>query len=205
MGNKKDNFHKEDFLSFWGNNGYIETWDGYKYNWSKKIQDFVLNEIGSLKNKDVLEIGCGGGYWTKFLCENSNKVYAIDLLPQAPFDADNLIYIENDSVQFDCKSIEDNSIDFAFSFGTFCHLSKSACESYLKDTLRVLKSGGTAILMYSDDENLKKFFNDESIVASQIYGQFNDYSNILPMIEKYDAQYKNLLDFKDLLVLISKK
>jgi SAM-dependent methyltransferase len=205
MGNKKSNYSKEEFLSFWGVSGYVETWDGFKNNWATQIQDLILNEIGHSQNKDVLEIGCGGGYWTKFLCEKSNKVYAIDLLPKAPLDSHNLIYIENDNMQFDCKSIEDNSIDFAFSFGTFCHLSKSACESYLKDTLRVLKKGSTAIFMYSDDSSLKKFFEDDNIVASSIYGEYNDYSNILPMIEQYDSQCKKLIDFKDLLVLITKR
>jgi cyclopropane fatty-acyl-phospholipid synthase-like methyltransferase len=202
---KKQNFTKEDFLRFWGANGYVETWDGYKHNWSKEIQNLILNQIGYDKDKTVLEIGCGGGYWTKFLCENSSKVYAIDLLPKSPLNNNNLTYIENEDMQFDCNSIPSNSIDFAFSFGTFCHLSTSACELYLKDTLRVLKKGGTAIFMYSDDASLKKFYNDESVVASQIFGEFNDYSNILPMVQKYDVDCKRILEYRDLLVLITKK
>jgi hypothetical protein len=83
-------------------------------------------------------------------------------------------------------------------------LSSSACESYLIDTLRVLKKGGTAIFMYSDDESLRKFYQDENIVASQIFGESNNYSNILPMIEKYDKNVKIILDYRDLLVLITK-
>ena len=69
MRNKK-NYSKTDFLNFWGDNGYIETWDGHKYNWSKEIKDLILNQLGNKKDKNVLEIGCGAGYWTKFLCEN---------------------------------------------------------------------------------------------------------------------------------------
>jgi cyclopropane fatty-acyl-phospholipid synthase-like methyltransferase len=201
---KKENFSKSDFLRFWGSDGYVETWDGYKRNWSNEIQNLILNQIGHSKDKNVMEIGCGGGYWTKFLCEKSKIVHAIDLLPKSPLNLENLVYIENEDKQFDCKTIESNSIDFAFSFGTFCHLSSSACESYLIDTLRVLKKGGTAIFMYSDDESLRKFYQDENIVASQIFGESNNYSNILPMIEKYDKNVKRILDYRDLLVLITK-
>jgi ubiquinone/menaquinone biosynthesis C-methylase UbiE len=108
-------------------------------------------------------------------------------------------------MQFDCKNIQDESIDFAFSFGVFCHLSASACESYLKDVFRVLKKGGTAIFMYSDDKGLQDFYKEESFSASRIYGEFNDYSDIMPMIKKYDSECKRILDFRDLLVLITKK
>jgi SAM-dependent methyltransferase len=202
---EKKNFSKDDFLHFWGKEGYMETWDGYKHNWSDNIHTLIINQIGHAKDRNVLEIGCGAGYWTKFLCDNSKQVYAIDLLPKSPLDISNLTYIENQDRQFDCKTIESDSIDFAFSFGTFCHMSTAACESYLKDTLRVLKKGGTAIFMYSDDEGLKKFHNNPNIVASQIFGEFNDYSNILPMIQKYDKDVKRVLDYRDLLVLITKK
>ena len=204
MENKK-NYTKTDFLNFWGDNGYIETWDGHKYNWSKEIKDLILNQLGDKKDKNVLEIGCGAGYWTKFLCEHSNNVTAIDLIPNSPFQLDNFTYIENKDMQFDCKNIKDESIDFSFSFGVFCHLSHSACESYLKDVFRVLKKGGTAIFMYSDDKGLQDFYKDETFSASKIYGEFNDYSDIMPMIKKYDRSAKKILNFRDALVLIKNK
>jgi cyclopropane fatty-acyl-phospholipid synthase-like methyltransferase len=204
MQNEK-NYSKKDFLNFWGAGGYIETWDGHQYNWSREIQELILNQIGFEKDKNVLEIGCGAGYWTKFLCEKSNHVTAIDLIPNSPFELDNFTYIENEDRQFNCNNIKDESIDFAFSFGVFCHLSHSACESYLKDVLRVLKKGGTAIFMYSDDKGLKDFYKDEEMVASNIYGEFNDYSDIMPMIQKYDSDCKRILNFRDSLVLITKR
>lgn len=202
---KNKNYSKENFLNFWGEKGYIETWDGHKYNWSKEIQDLVLNQIGSQKDKVVLEIGCGAGYWTRFLCEKSKEVYAIDLLPKAPLDCDNLNYIENKSLQFDCSALKEDTIDFSFSFGVFCHLSYDACESYLKDVMRVLKKGGTAIFMYSDDKGLQDFFNNPDFKAAMIYGKFNDYSDIMPMIKKYDLECNKILDFRDTLVLITKR
>jgi cyclopropane fatty-acyl-phospholipid synthase-like methyltransferase len=202
---KYKNYSKTDFIKFWGENGYVETWDGHKHNWSNEIKSLIKNQLGIEKDKEVLEIGCGGGYWTQFLCENSKSVIGIDLIPNSPINLDNFTYIENDNMQFNCNKIEDESIDFAFSFGVFCHLSSSACESYLKDTLRVLKKGATAIFMYSDEIGLKKFYNDENFVAPMIYGECNDYSDFMPIIKKYDSECKKILDFRDLLVLITKK
>jgi cyclopropane fatty-acyl-phospholipid synthase-like methyltransferase len=204
MENKRD-YSKKDFLRFWGANGYIETWDGHKYNWSKEIKELILNQIGDKKDKNVLEIGCGAGYWTNFLCENSKNVTAIDLIPKPSVDFNNFTYIENDDLQFNCNKLEDNSIDFAFSFGVFCHLSLNACESYLKDVLRVLRKGGTAIFMYSDDKGMQQFHNDVTFTGSKIYGEFNNYSDIMPMIKKYDSDCKIILEFRDSLVLITKK
>lgn len=206
----KKNYSKQDFIKFWGESGYTETWDGHQYNWSNEIQQLILQQIGGhpigiRKNKEVLEIGCGSGYWTRFLCENAKKVNAIDVIPKPEFNSDNLHYIENSDMQFNCSSIKSDSIDFAFSFGVFCHLSKDACEQYLKDVMRVLKKGGTAIFMYSDDNGLKKFYNDESFAASRIYGEFNDYADMMPAIRKYDEGARKILDFRDLLVLITKR
>jgi cyclopropane fatty-acyl-phospholipid synthase-like methyltransferase len=202
---KKNNYTKKDFLKFWGDNGYIETWDGHGYNWSKEIQDLVLNQIGQDKDKIVLEIGCGGGYWTKFLSENSLKVLAIDLIPKPLFEAENMVYFENKNNQFDCKSIEDESVDFVFSFGVFCHLSKNACENYLIDILRVLKKGGKAILMYADEKGLQKFYKNKTIKTSDNYGKYVDYDDFLPTVKKYDKTAKKILNFRDNLVLITKK
>jgi cyclopropane fatty-acyl-phospholipid synthase-like methyltransferase len=202
---EKNNYSKEDFLKFWGKTGYVETWDGHQYNWTKEIQDLVLNQIGEQKDKVVLEIGCGAGYWTEFLCDNSKQVFAIDLIPKPSIKNKNFQYIENKDLQFNCNSLEDDSIDFAFSFGVFCHLSLDACESYLKDVMRVLKKGGSAIFMYSDDKGLQEFFNNPDFHASMIYGEFNDYADIMPMIKSYDNEAKNILNFRDSLVLITKK
>jgi SAM-dependent methyltransferase len=197
------NYSKEQFIKFWGLNGYTETWDGHKYNWSEKIKNFIKEQIGFNKDKISLEIGCGSGYWTDFLAENSNLVYAIDLIPRPEFKNNNITYIENQDRQFNCSNLEDNSVDFAFSFGVFCHFSLDACESYLKDVLRVLKKGGTAIFMYSDEIGLKNFYKSE-ISPSSIYGEHNDYSDIMPTILKYDPTAKKILDFRDALVLITK-
>jgi hypothetical protein len=87
----------------------------------------------------------------------------------------------------------------------FCHLSKNACEEYIQDILRVLKKGGTAILMYADKKGLQKFYDNKNVSPNSVYGEYVNYENILPMIKKYDRSAKNILDFRDALILITKK
>jgi SAM-dependent methyltransferase len=197
-------FSKEQFLQFWSEKGYHETWDGYRHDWSGTIHSLIKQEIDKRTDVVTLEIGCGAGYWTKFLCENSKLVYAIDLIPSLDLPYGNLTYIENSSKQFNCNRIESESIDFVFSFGVFCHFSQKACESYVKDIFRVLKTGGSAILMFSDDKSLQKFHNNDEIKASSIFGESNDYADIMPMLKKYDKNATKLLDYRDALVLLNK-
>lgn len=54
----------------------------------KTLYDKVKNEIiekilkrYDLKDKKVLEVGCGGGYWTKFFINHGAKISAFDISP----------------------------------------------------------------------------------------------------------------------------
>ena len=44
----------------------------------------------------------------------------------------------------------DGSIDFFFSFGVFCHISRRGTEEYFKAITRKMKAGATGFCMISD-------------------------------------------------------
>lgn len=49
-----------------------------------KTKNDVIKEIiekYDLKGKTVLDVGCGGGYWTRFFVEHGAEVYALDVNP----------------------------------------------------------------------------------------------------------------------------
>ena len=50
----------------------------------------------------------------------------------------------------DFPGVESASADYVFSFGVFVHLDLPVIEQYLVDIHRVLRSGGTGVLQYSD-------------------------------------------------------
>jgi phospholipid N-methyltransferase len=104
----------------------------------------------------VLEIGPGRGAWTKtFLERNCRKVYAVDAAD--PEHTHFWEYIGHDSrvdyivVQdFRLAEVPDDSIDFFFSFGVFCHLKPEMCEEYIQSLGSKMRQGGHGFLMIAD-------------------------------------------------------
>jgi ubiquinone/menaquinone biosynthesis C-methylase UbiE len=101
-----------------------------------------------------LEIGPGGGRWTRYLL-GFETLYAVDYyqelldelrknIPNRP----NVVFVKNNGTDF--PSVPDNAVDYIFSFGTFVHLQASVIDAYLGNLGRILKSGGNAVIQYSD-------------------------------------------------------
>lgn len=141
---------KECFVATWPG-GYYESWNGVKPEWEQRIVEFGITPFAS-KDKMALEIGCGQGLWTiKYLCPLFHHVTAMDLLP--PIDApvaENLSYIEVPERDFTCHNMQDECVDFAFSYNTFPHLSGGAQQAYLRGIFRVLQPGGDAVVHFAN-------------------------------------------------------
>jgi SAM-dependent methyltransferase len=104
-------------------------------------------------NTTVLEIGPGGGRWTRYLLA-ARLVYAVDYHQQlldelaVNFRADKLISIKNNGT--DLPGVPAESIDFVFSFGVFVHLDLDLIDAYLRSLKSVLKCGGSVVVQYAD-------------------------------------------------------
>ncbi len=104
----------------------------------------------------VLEIGPGRGAWSKtFLHRNCRKLYAVDAAnaEHTHFwdyigDDARAEYIVVDDLQL--TDVPDNSIDFFFSYGVFCHLKPEMCEEYLLSINRKMKPCSRGFLMIAD-------------------------------------------------------
>lgn len=112
---------------------------------------------------NAIEIGPGGGRWTRYML-GFEKLYAVDyhqeLLDELSknFKSPNLALIKNDGHDF--PGVEDNSIDFIFSFGCFVHLDVDIISGYLASIKRVLKPGGNVVIQYSDKTKVQAAKND---------------------------------------------
>jgi cyclopropane fatty-acyl-phospholipid synthase-like methyltransferase len=104
-------------------------------------------------SKTVLEIGPGGGRWTRYMLR-AGTLYAVDyhqeLLDELHRNVRgvNLHPILNNGDDF--PGIPDASVDFGFSFGTFVHLDVDIIERYLANLRRVLAPDATVVIQYSD-------------------------------------------------------
>jgi len=105
----------------------------------------------------VLEIGCGGGRWTKFF-GNAQLVYALDAFDEMLQETktsyyrangnDNLILVRTNGTDF--PTIDECSIDYMFTFDVFVHLDIEVIEEYLVNAKKVLKDTGTIFIHYGD-------------------------------------------------------
>ena len=55
---------------------------------------------------------------------------------------------------FKLDFLEDDSIDFVFSYDVFCHISYSGIQSYLESIYRVCKKNAKIFIMYADPSNI---------------------------------------------------
>ncbi len=148
-------------------------------DWSNKVQgietlnlsrtlrfteDFIENWIKKvgLKNMDkVLEIGCGPGIFTRALSEkHKGGIIGLDLdtnfinycnLKKAH---QNLEYVEGNALEMPFK---DNSFDLISSHTVIEHVPN---ELFLKEHLRLLKPGGTAVVMNVRNEGRIEYDSD---------------------------------------------
>lgn len=140
--------------------------------------------------KQALEIGCGGGYWTRLMYKNFPNLTVVDVLPyeknsnfhEYVIDFDKTKYIELESMDYSLSMIEDKSIDFLFSFDVFCHFSYSAKKKYLSSIKRVLR--GNAVISFANwprsvkdslsDLTNKELLNKEKYMEENFHGWFYD-------------------------------
>lgn len=105
---------------------------------------------------NVLEIGPGRGAWTKtFVDGGAKEIWALDAAPaeQTRFDEyvghhPNVHYIQVHDC--DLTDISDDSIDFFFTFGVFCHLPNEMVADYVNHLPSKMRSGATGFMMVGD-------------------------------------------------------
>lgn len=108
-------------------------------------------------NHVAVEIGPGGGRWTKQLLD-VQQLHLVDI-NECFFDylkkrfEDQLYKINFVKTSgSDLKAFTGYSVDYVFSVGVFVHLEMNTIVKYLYEINRILKSGGVAAIQYCDKE-----------------------------------------------------
>lgn len=103
----------------------------------------------------VLEIGPGGGRWTKYLLA-AKEIIVVELNPeffpylQERFKDHLSKFRFYHTSGYELDGVEADSVDFIFTFVTFVHIEPDGIYSYLGHIKRVLKPGAIAIIQYAD-------------------------------------------------------
>jgi SAM-dependent methyltransferase len=118
--------------------GDPDVWDPLRYN----------------PEATVVEIGPGGGRWTRYLLP-CKLIYAVDHYDEviAEFARSygkqpNVRIIKNNGTDF--PGIPPQSVDLVFTFGCFVHIKQELIGDYLANIKTILKPGGNAVVHYSD-------------------------------------------------------
>lgn len=136
-------FDKEFFVRSWPG-GYYEHFS-YGVGIDKVCQICIDPFVFGA---DVLEIGSGGGTFTHYLYNKAKHLTCIDVIPQ-PEKVICHKYIELDNQDYNCTFVSSGTIDFAFAYNVFCHLSNTAIKAYLESVNEVLRPGGAFVFMLS--------------------------------------------------------
>ena len=108
----------------------------------------ALVHVGPLRGKQVLEIGCGSGRWSRLLAERGAEVLAVDLSPEL-IDRNRR---EIPDVRFEVADVLEleltpESIDLAVSVTVIQHLPPHEQEVVAAKLAGFVRSGGAALLL----------------------------------------------------------
>ncbi len=157
-----NSLNDEEFLS------YIKkldlTFSKKAYFAQKKGQELFSNLISNdnLKNKKVLEIGCGLGSHSEIFARRGAKIFSIDLSKTSVDFTTRRFRIqglEGDIRQADCENLpfQDNYFDYVWSWGVIHHTTNT--ELAALEIQRVLKKGGKCDIMIYNNNSLYKYLN----------------------------------------------
>jgi cyclopropane fatty-acyl-phospholipid synthase-like methyltransferase len=112
----------------------------------------------------VLEIGPGGGRWTRHLT-GAGQLYIVEYYSELLSEVrrtfgrrKNITFIKNNGSDF--PGVAPHSVDFLFSFGVFVHLDFPIVEAYLDNIKGVIKPGANVVIHYADQTKLMAQLNE---------------------------------------------
>lgn len=126
----------------------------YVNNWKRKMD---LTE-DKLKNKVVLDAGCGSGYTTNYFSQFTKEINGIDISKEDIEEARNMYNARN--LFFKVGSVEqipfkDSTFDVVYSHWVIEHLKKP--QKIIDEAYRVLKPRGIFILWVQNVKNIMGF------------------------------------------------
>ncbi len=110
------------------------------------IDPFILKIVGNVKNKNILEVGCGNGYLSRILAKRGAKVAAVDIsskfikfaIQKEKAKPLGINYFVKDVANLDC--LKDDSYDLVI--GNMCLMDIANIKSAIKEVSRVIKRKG---------------------------------------------------------------
>ncbi len=170
-----------------------------KYTKAPLLHPFVvfpalLNALGNVKNKKILDLGCGSGDFSQLLAERGANVVGvdasekwIDLCKKEHANVKNLNFFVADGS--DLKQLEDNTFDFVVMNMVLLNVPTiNKVKKIFKEVSRVLKKSGQLIFT---DLNPLGLMIEKTLCESKTYlpefSYFKDGSKFKPKVKLTDG------------------
>jgi SAM-dependent methyltransferase len=148
-----------------------KDWDAAGDEWSEQYATSAMQWHASILPRihpylpapTILEIAPGFGRWTQYLKNLCEQLVVVDLSVKC-IEACKVRFKNDDNIAYhlnDGKSlsmIEDNSIDFLFSFDSLVHAENDSIQAYLEQLARKLKPNGVGFVHHSNLGSFAKHF-----------------------------------------------
>jgi len=131
----------------------------YPFKLCKHISTSYLKEFKSKKIK-FLDIGCGRGVHTKnFMKHLNGEFYAVDLEKS---EIEN-VNVSSCNLESQILPYDDNFFDVVFTKSVIEHISNT--NNFISEIYRVLKAGGSLVILAPDwQSQMKNFYDDPTHV-----------------------------------------
>ena len=128
------------------------SWGGSAMQWLITIYPRIAH---MLPCRNILEIAPGHGRFTNYLRVFGDTLVGVDVAQDCVSScksrfaehAEMTFHVGNG---FSLDMVDDESIDFAFSYDSLVHCSDSVMESYVKELKRVLRPGASGFIHHSN-------------------------------------------------------
>ena len=146
----------------WSHGGemWSERWGGSEAQWHGTLLPRIHRFLPA---ETILEIAPGYGRWTQYLRRYCDRLILVDLSAQCieacreRFAGDSHItFFVNDGSSL--AMIEDDSIDFVFSFDALVHVEAEVMAAYVDELSRKLKPNGAGFIHHSNAGRYERYF-----------------------------------------------
>lgn len=151
------------------------------------IRKYYSDHFGELKNKTVLEIGCGAGFGAELICQyfTPKKIISTDLdkrlinLAKKNVSRKEISFEVADATKLE---YENNTFNAIFVFGMIHHLPYPEWQKCLRESFRVLKIDGWLFLYDLSIEHFTKSLYGKIIKLTTVH----PYSKMYRKVELID-------------------
>ena len=201
----------EDWEKFWEEDTFLKRVVGFMRH--HYFSDVVISHLGNIKNKLILEAGCGTCESLVKISKKAKKVVGVDLSKQVlliaktNFQKHNIPSNKYSLVLGDIQDMKfkDNTYDLVFNAGVIEHFNDN---KPIEEMIRVTKQGGKVVILVPSSYSPYYFYYvaTKFLHLSNLYPweehTFYSFKSMRKQLDQLGINYKTKLSFRSFFVYL---